>query len=74
MPNSVCDVALLPAAQFRSGGRRYPLEIQAVAKSSQGATSRSYELCGLLLIADRRCRATAWQVPREPRPGEPMRP
>jgi hypothetical protein len=38
------NLALLAAVQLVSGGRRYPLEIQAVAKSSQGATSRSYEL------------------------------
>jgi hypothetical protein len=38
------NLALLAAVQLVSGGRRCPLEIQAVAKSSQGATSRSYEL------------------------------
>ena len=43
MPNSVWDVALLTAVQLVSGGR-CPLEIQAVAKSSQGATSRAHEL------------------------------
>jgi hypothetical protein len=34
----------LLAVQLVSGGRRRPLEIQAVAKSSEGATSCSYEL------------------------------
>ena len=34
----------LAAVQLVSGGRRCPLEIQAVAKSFEGATSRSNEV------------------------------
>ena len=44
MPNSVWDVALLAAVQLVPGCRRCPLEIQAIAKSSQGAMSCSFEL------------------------------
>src|SRR5512145_1223855 len=44
VPDSVWDVALLAAVPLVSGGRRCPLDIQTVAKSSQGATFRSYEL------------------------------
>ena len=44
MPNSVCEGALLAAVDLASGGRRCPLQIQAVAKSFERATPRSNEV------------------------------
>ena len=44
MPNSVCEGALLAAVDLASGGRRCPLQIQAVAKSFEGAAFRANEV------------------------------